>query len=212
MTNLIRVSIPRAFGHRVVVPALLGLLALLAFASLASAQEEGWTKLDCASPEAHLTPPSGVRADCYRGPFQQAMGQVYACRFSRYAFGVPAEGTEPRFYARATYPKREGKSCAVILEATDNLQHVHKFVEAEATNWSPIQTVGSDIQLMFFDAKNQKREGKCASFIKLGPAAGRAGQGHLFKILGFLCKAPGQPLDAAAAAALVNGIRINVED
>jgi len=212
MTNLVRVSMPGALGYRAVLPVLLGLLALLAFASLASAQEEGWTKVDCAGPDAHLTPPSGVRADCYLGPFKQSMGQVYACRFSRYAFGVPAEGTEPRFYARATYPKREGKSCAVILEATDNLQHVHKFVEAEATNWSPIQTVGSDIQLMFFDAKNQKREGKCASFIKLGPVAGRAGQGHLFKILGFLCKAPGQPLDAAAAAALVNGIRIDTQD
>jgi len=211
MTNLIRVSMPRALRHRVVVPALLGLMALLAFASRAPAQEQEWTKIDCASSDAHLTPPSGVRADCYLGPFKQSMGQVYACRFSRYAFGVPAEGTEPRFWARANYPKREGKNCAVIVEPTDNLQHVHKFVEAEATNWSPIQTVG-DIQLMFFDAKNQKREGKCASFLKLGPVAGRAGQGHQFKILGFLCKAPGQPLDATAAAAIVNGIRINIED
>src|ERR1700747_860278 len=209
MTKLIRVSMPRAFAPSVCVPWLRGLLPLLAFPSRAPAQEEGWTKIDCAN--THLTPPSGVRADCFLGPFKQSMGQVYACRFSRYTFGVPAEGTEPRFWARGTYPKREGKNCAVIVEATDNLQHVHKFVEAEATNWSPIQTVG-DIQLMFFDAKNQKREGKCASFIKLGPVAGRAGQGHQFKILGFLCKAPGQPLDAAAAAAIVNGIRINMED
>jgi hypothetical protein len=212
MTKLIRVSMPRAFGHSIVVPALLGLLALLAFASRAPAQEQEWTKVDCASSDAHLTPPSGVRADCSVGPFKQAMGQVYACRFSRYAFGVPAEATEPRFWARANYPKKGGKNCAVIVEPTDNLQHVHKFVEAEATNWSPIQTVGSDIQLMFFDAKNQKREGKCASFIKLGPVAGRAGKGYQFKILGFLCKAPGQPLDAAAVAAIVNGIRINIED
>jgi hypothetical protein len=214
MTNLIRVSMPRALAHRVVVPALLGLLALLAFASRAPAQEQEWTKVDCASSDAHLTPPSGVRADCYRGPFKQSMGQVYACRLSNYAFGVSAEGTEPRFYARVQFPKREGKNCSVILERTptDAMQHVRKFVEAEATNWSPIQSVGSDIQLMFFDAKNQKREGKCASFIKLGPVAGRAGQGHLFTMEGFLCKAPGQPLDAATAAALVNGIHINVQD
>jgi len=210
MTKLIRVSMPRAFGHRIVVPALLGLLALLALTGRADAQEQDWTKIDCAT--THLTPPSGVRADCYLGAFKQAMGQVYACRLSRYAFGVPAEGTEPRFYARANYPKREGKNCAVIVEASDDLQRFHKFVVAEATNWSPIQTVGNDIQLRFFDAKNQKREGKCASFLKLGPVAGRAGEGHQFKILGFLCKAPGQPLDAAAVAALVNGIRINIED
>jgi hypothetical protein len=41
MTNLIRVSTPRALGRRVVVAAPLGLLALLAFASLTSAQVEG---------------------------------------------------------------------------------------------------------------------------------------------------------------------------
>ncbi|HKF72517.1 MAG TPA: hypothetical protein VKB68_12250 [Stellaceae bacterium] len=211
MTNYVRVSMPNALRYRMVVPLLLALLALLAFASRGSAQEQGWTKVDCAGSDAHLTPPSGVHADCYVGPFQQSMGQVYACRLSRYSFGVPAEAKEPHFYARASYPKREGKKCSVILEPADSLQHVHKFVELEATNWSPTQTVG-DIQLMFFDAKNQKREGKCASFTKLGPAAGRAGQGYLFKIVGFLCKGPGQPLDAAAAAALVNGIRINVED
>ena len=211
MTNLIRRSMPGARGHRAVLPMLLGLLALLAFASPACAQQEGWTKVDCAGSDAHLTPPPGVHADCFQGPLKIPMGQVYACKLLNYSFGVPAEATEPRFFARATYPRKGGKGCSVILEQTDTLQHVHKFVEAEATNSSPSQTIG-DVQLMLFDAKNQKREGKCASFIKLGPVAGRAGEGRLFKISGFACKAPGQPLDAAAAAALVNGIHINTEN
>jgi len=212
MTNLARMWIPGALGYRVVRSVwLLGLLALLAIPLAALAQQQEWTKIDCASSDAHLMPPPGIHADCFRGPFKQPMGQVYACRLLNYSFGVPAAGTEPRFFARATYPRKEGKGCSVILEPNDNPQHLHKFVEAEATNWSPSQTVG-DIQLMFFDAKNQKREDKCATFIKLGPVAGRAGQGHLFKILGFLCKAPGQPLDTAAVVALVNAIRINTED
>ena len=231
MTHLRGISGSASNG--LMLPAMFGLLALLAFPSDAPGasagrgapgpgdqtapqqeQQQEWTKVDCAGSDAHLTPPSGVRADCYVGPFKQSMGQVYACRLSNYSFGVPTEGTEPRFYARATFPKKEGKNCAVILEKTptDVMQHVHKFVDAQATNWSPMQTVGGDIQLMLFDAKNQKREGKCASFIKLGPAAGKQGYGHLFVMMGFLCKAPGQPLDAGAAAALVNGIRINVED
>ena len=212
MTNLVRMRMPGVLGHRAVLPVwLLGLLAFLVFPLAALAQQQEWTKIDCASSDAHLKPPPGIHAECFQGPFKQPMGQVYACRLSNFSFGVPAAGTEPRIFARATFPRRQGKTCSVILEQNDNPQHVHKFVEAEATNWSPSQTVG-DIQLMFFDAKNQKREGKCATFIKLGPVAGRAGQGYQFKILGFLCKAPGQPLDAAAAVALVNAIRIDTEN
>jgi hypothetical protein len=91
------------------------------------------------------------------------------------------------------------------------MRHVHKFVENEAMHWSAMQAAGDDINLMFFDAKNQKRDGKCFTFIKLGPAAGYSGKGHLFTMIGFFCKAPGQPIDAAAAAALVNAIQVKTE-
>ena len=80
MTKLIRASMPRAFGHSIVLPTLLGLLALLAFASPAPAQEEGWTKVDCSGSDAHLTPPPGIHADCFQGPLKIPMGQVYACK------------------------------------------------------------------------------------------------------------------------------------
>ena len=189
----------------------LGLLSV--WPSVTHGQQQDWTKIDCAS-EAHLLPPQGMHADCYRGPFKQSQGQVYACRFSAYAFAFSADAPEPHFYARAYYPKREGKNCSAILldTPTNIMQHVHKFVDSDATNWSAIQSIGQDIQVMFFDAKNQKRDGKCFSFVKLGPVAGRAGEGHEFTMMGFFCKAPGQPLDANMAATMINGIRINVQD
>jgi hypothetical protein len=196
--------------------AALGLAAaVLALAALgappARAQQEDWTKIDCAG--SAIVPPPGFKANCFEGPFTQTGGQNYACRLSNVSFGFFAEGTEPRFYTRARYPKKSGKVCATIAfqEPVNAMQHVHKFVENEATNWSAMQPAGSDISLMFFDAKNQKRDAKCFTFIKLGPPAGHAGQGRLFTMIGFFCKAPGQPLDAATAAALVNQIQVKTE-
>jgi hypothetical protein len=212
MTKTRAMSWPRMMRQWPLLLATLGLVAVLP--SIAHGQREDWTKLDCATAEAHLLPPPGIRAECFRGPFKQSQGQVYACRFSSYAFGFPADASEPHFYARAYYPKKEGKNCSAILldTPTNIMQHVNKFVDAEATNWSAIQSIGQDIQVMFFDAKNQKRDGKCFSFVKLGPTAGRAAMGHQFTMMGFFCKAPGQPLDANMAATLINGIRINLED
>jgi len=197
-----------------VLPAWLGLLALLTFPSSALAQQEQeqWTKIDCAS--ASLLPPASLKANCFEGPFTQPnQGQTYACRLSSESFGVPAEATEPSFFVRVRFPKRQGKVCATtpFPNPANAMQHVHKFVENGATNWSDMQAVGSDITVMFFDAKNQKRDGKCFTFIKLGPTAGYSGKGHLFTMIGFFCKAPGQPLDAAAAGTMVNAIQVKTE-
>ena len=196
-----------------VLLAWLGFLALLASPSSALAQQEQeqWTKIDCAS--ASLLPPSGVKADCFEGPLKQVRGQTYACRLSNYSFGFPTDATEPRFFARVAFPKRQGKVCSTtpFADPANAMQHVHKFVENQATNWSGMQAVGSDITVMFFDAKNQKRDGKCFTFIKLGPVAGFSGKGHLFTMLGFFCKAPGKPFDAAAAAATVNAVQVKTE-
>lgn len=209
---------PRALPRPAVVRRWSLLLASLAVLLLAleraPAQEEGatpeaWTKIDCAG--ASLQPPAGLKANCFEGPFAKVQGQ-YDCRLSDDSIGFPPEATDPRFYVRARYPKKSGKLCSTIgfKNPVGAMQHVHKFVENEATNWSDMQPVGSDINIMFFDAKNQKRDGKCFTFIKLGPAAGRAGEGHLFTMRGFFCKAPGQALDAAAAAALVNSLQLKM--
>lgn len=184
-------------------------VGLLAAAHAGAQEQSEWKKIDCASEDAHLVPPSGVQADCFEGPFSQVTGQ-YDCRLSNYSFGYPAEGTEPRSYARLRYPKKGGKSCATMLftDPVKAMRHEHKFVESDATHWSQMQSIGSDVQVMFFDAKNQKRDGKCFTFTKYGPPAGRAGQGRSFTMIGFFCKAPGQPLDTAAAAAMVSAIKL----
>jgi len=193
--------------------------AVLAFAILsagaAHAQEkEEWTKLDCASAGAHLLPPPGMQGNCFQRPFAKTQGQDYSCRLFTYSIGFLPDGTEPRFHAVAKYPNKGGKVCAVVPfpNPTDAMQHIHKFVENGARNWSGMQAAGDDINLMFFDAKNQTRDGKCFTFIKLGPAAGYSGKGHLFSLIGFFCKAPGQPLDAAAAVAMVNAVRLKTTE
>jgi hypothetical protein len=114
----------------------------------------------------------------------------------------------------AKYPNKGGKVCAVIPfpNPTDAMQHVHKFVENGAKNWSAMQAISDDINVMFFDAKNQTRDGKCFTFIKLGPVAGYSGKGHLYSLIGFFCKAPGQALDATAAVAMVNAVRLKTTE
>ena len=41
--------------------------------------------------------------------------------------------------------------------------------------------------------------------------AGHSGKGHLFTMIGFFCKAPGQPLDVTMAAAMVSAIQVKTE-
>jgi hypothetical protein len=184
--------------------------AVSLFGGLAHAQEQS-TKIDCAG--ASLTPPAGLNANCFEGPFTQVGGQSYACRLSNVSFGFRPEGTDPRFHVRARYPRKGGKVCATqpFENPADAMRHVHQFVEKDATNWSTMQAVAPDINVMFFEAKDQKVNGKCFTFIKLGPSAGYSGKGHLFTMIGFFCKAPGQPLDAAAAVALVNAVQLKTD-
>jgi hypothetical protein len=184
--------------------------AASAFSGPALAQEQS-TKIDCAG--ASLIPPPGFNANCFEGQFSQVGDQTYSCRVSNVSFGFRPESSDPRFHVRARYPRKGGKVCATLPfpNPEDAMQHVHKLVENDATHWSAMQALAPDINVMFFDSKDQKVNGKCFTFIKLGPIAGSSGKGHLFTMIGFFCKAPGQPLDAAAAVALVNAIQLKTE-
>lgn len=195
--------------------AVLGIAVVFAIgcrgAGTAYAQEQ-WSKIDCSG--SSLAPPPGLDAICFEGSFSQVQGQTYACRLSNESFGSPPEDVaQPSFYVRMRFPKRQGKVCATIPfpDPVNAMRHVHKFVESDAMSWSAMQSAGAEIDVMFFDAKDQKRNGKCFTFIKLGPIAGYSGKGHLFTMIGFFCKAPGQPLDAAAAAAMVSAVQVKLE-
>jgi hypothetical protein len=108
---------------------------LLAPGVHAQQQQEEWTKIDCAG--ATLQPPPGLQADCLQGPFAKVLGQ-YDCRISDDAIGFLPDATDPRFYVRVRHPKVTSKACATIPfpDPTHAMQHVHKFVESEGTNWS----------------------------------------------------------------------------
>src|SRR5690348_11676932 len=130
----------------------LGFAILVAGGQVRAQDEAGFTKIDCAG--AILQPPPGLKANCFQGPFAKVLGQ-YDCRLSDDTFGFLPDGTDPHFYVRVRYPKRAGKVCATIPfpDPTHAMQHVHKFVESEGTNWSGMQAIGNDINVMFFDAK-----------------------------------------------------------
>jgi hypothetical protein len=187
--------------------ALISLLAVLAAAILSTggARADEWTKVDCASADAHVVPPAGIQADCYKGP--EDTGGSQNCRYFRYSASAPAGASEPRFYLQlraAPNPER----CGLVFSrpAADVMKHAAKFVEDEATNWSALQSIDADTQAMFFDAKNKKREGKCFAFTKLGAPMGTSGR--TYTLFGYFCKAPGQALDPGVAAAMVKGIQV----
>jgi len=168
-------------------------------------QDVEFTKIDCA--DAHLLPPAGLKANCFQGGFEKAQGN-YDCKLNNVSIGSPADGSEPHFYARARYPRVGSQNCVTMgfPNAAEALQHFHRFL-AQTVNWSDLETPRRDIQLRFFDAKAQARDGRCFSFIKNGPNSMR-GHGYQFTMFGFFCKPPGQPIDAAAAIAAIDALQL----
>ncbi|HTZ77726.1 MAG TPA: hypothetical protein VMC10_07455 [Stellaceae bacterium] len=205
-------SAARVIKYGIALALILGTLSFSVPPALAQPEQLEWTKVDCASSDAHLVPPPGYQGNCFEGELAHTQGQSYACRLFNYSFGFLGDGSGPHFYARVRYPNKGGKTCATLgfPNPTYAMQHVHKFVETQATNWSAAESAGADMQLMFFDAKDQKRDGRCFAFTKNGPAAGFGGKGHLFTLIGFFCGRPGQDIDIAAASGIVQAIQLKM--
>jgi hypothetical protein len=167
------------------------------------AHAQAWTKIDCAG--AHVLVPAGIQADCFQGP--ENSGGSASCRYFEYSLTYPANPVLPRFYVRL----RESQSpkCGLVFPTAPAsvMQHAAKFVEDEGTNWSAVQALDADTNVMFFDAKNQKREGKCFTFTRLGPIMGTGGA-RAYTMFGYFCKPPGQALDASTAAAMIKALQV----
>ena len=168
------------------------------------AHAQAWSKVDCAG--TNLGAPAGIQFDCWQAGPDNGGAAGTSCQFFSYQAALPANVDEPHFFIQlrqAPSPK-----CGVQLPRgpADTMQHESKFVNEQATNWSAVQALDADTNIMFFDAKNQKQEGKCVAFTKLGPSRGTAGRAHW--MFGYFCKRPGQPLDAAAAASMIKGIEV----
>ncbi len=147
------------------------LLGVLGRAGPAEAQ--AWNKIDCGG--AHLLPPSGVQADCYQGP--EDLGDTQNCHYFRYSLAIPPNAREPRFYVQLR--QSQNAKCGLTFRGTpeNTMRYAATFVEDQGVNWSAVQALDADTNVMFFDAKNQKTEGKCFAFTEQGPlinAAGRA--------------------------------------
>jgi hypothetical protein len=184
------------------VAVLLGALAL----SMGPARAQAWTKIDCGG--GHVLAPPGLPAECYNGPEDTGgAGTAQPCRYFKYSVTLPANtGGKPRYWVQLR--QSSSARCGLVISAAPatTIQHVAKFVEDEGTNWSAVQALDTNTNAMFFDAKNQKREGRCFGFTRLGPLVNATA--HAYTLIGFFCNAPGQALDASAALALVNAVGI----
>jgi len=170
----------------------------------APADAETWSKVDCAG--THLGAPAGIQADCYQAA--PNAGGTASCSILTYQIALPANVDEPHFFGELRQPASPKCSVQLPRGPVEAMQHQSKFVNDEATNWSTMQALDADTNIMFFDAKNQKKEGKCFAFAKLGPSVVGTSGGHAYWLVGYFCKRPGQPLDAAAANALIKAIQI----
>jgi hypothetical protein len=167
-----------------------------------SAQAETWNKVDCSG--THLGAPPGIQADCWQSAPDN--GGTTSCEFFNYQIALPANANEPHFFAQMRESPNQKCGAKFPHGPEDTMQHETKFINEQAGNWSALQALDASTSIMFFDAKNQKQEGKCFAFAKLGPIRGMAGAGYT--MFGYFCKRPGQPLDAAMAASLIQAIQI----
>lgn len=176
------------------------LLCVFGFAAQ-PAHAESWSKVDCSG--THLGAPAGIQADCWQAAPDN--GGTTSCVFFSYQIALPPNANEPHFFAqlRDSANPRCGVNPRNPAEA---MQHETKFINEQAGNWSAVQALDANTNIMFFDAKNQKQEGKCFAFTKVGPSRGTIGVAYW--MFGYFCKRPGQPLDAAAAASLIQAIQI----
>ena len=190
----------RLFLLAVFSTVILGMIGLMAM----PAHAQAFSKVDCAG--TNLGAPAGIQFDCWQEGPDNGGAVGTSCQFFGYQAAIPANVDEPHFFIQlrqAPSPK-----CGVQMPhgPADTMQHQTKFVNEQANNWSAVQAIDADTNVMFFDAKNQKQEGKCFAFTKLGPSRGTVGRAYW--MFGYFCKRPGQPVDAAVAATTINGIGI----
>jgi hypothetical protein len=181
---------------------LLGLVFLASVSFTRGARAEEWEKVDCAG--SPLQTPPGLNGGCWKGP-TGARGTT-TCSFMSYSFGGLDGATTPRFHAE--YNGTTMRTCDVGKPADplNAMKRITKFVADNSRNWSALQKGDGDDVFALFDTTEVKRNGKCVGFVKLGPAVRT---GVRYTVVGFICKAPGEALDFAAALSLVRSVKVS---
>jgi hypothetical protein len=181
--------------------------------------DPGRTVIDCSN--SLVKPPGGLQVECGTYPSTSDpsgvdSGGMPACVNPRY--DIRGLAGQPSLYVFARIRGvSHGTGCGVWLpqNARTNIVTSTKkykpFVHDDATNWSrkPIELKHGGVALLF-DSPNKDRDGKCVAFIQPGPPLTNSYRQYTryYYMRGWVCTAPGQTLNKAAAIDLIKSFKI----
>ena len=185
--------------------------------------DPGRTVIDCSNSLVKL--PGGLQVECGTYPSTSDpsgvdSGGLPACVNPR--FDIRSLAGQPSLYVFARVRGVSSKACGVWppQNAKNNMVTSTKkykpFVHDDATDWSrkPIELKHAGLALLF-DSPNKDRDGKCVAFFQPGPPIAGSKETRQYTryyyIRGWVCTAPGQTLDKAAAIALVKSFQVEVK-
>ena len=183
--------------------------------------DSGRMAIDCSN--SLVKPPAGLQVECGTYPSTSdpsgvMSGGLPACVNPRY--DIRGLAGQPSLYVFARIRGVQSRYCGVWppQNARNNMVTSTKkykpFVHDDATNWSrkPIELKHGGVALLF-DSPNKDRDGKCVAFFQPGPplrVSGGRSDTRYYYIRGWVCTAPGQTLDKAAAIALIKSFKAAV--
>jgi len=184
--------------------------------------DPGRMVIDCSN--SLVKPPAGLQVEC--GTYPSTIdpsgvdsGGNPACVNPRY--DIRGLAGQPSLYVFARVRGASSiRTCGVWLpqNARTNIVTSTKkykpFVHDDATNWSrkPIELKHGGVALLF-DSPNKDRDGKCVAFIQPGPPLIGSFRAYTryYYIRGWVCTAPGQTLNKAAAIDLIKSFKVAVK-
>ena len=160
--------------------------------------------IDCAS--SALPMPAGFSGECYSAN-ERGTGN-YGCSEINYEIGAVEGQKGPRFLSRL---RMATKGCAIVdNNPVETVKRLSAIPRTDAANWSEQHKGdGSDVYWTF-DRTSQNPNGKCFAYYRTGPPVVKSRTpGFYYTVVGFFCKAPGQPLDDAAVRSILSSVKVN---
>jgi len=170
-----------------------------------SARAQQAQTIDCAS--SALPMPTGFSGECKTWN-ERGTGN-YGCSKINYLIRAADAQPGPRFFSRVVMGT---KGCGMVInDPLDTLKKDAAVPRTDATNWSD-QRKGDGTDVYWtFDSVAQKQNGKCFAYHRNGPTlTAKSGTlSYYYVVIGFFCKAPGQPLDDAGVRAILKTVQVN---
>lgn len=179
---------------------LFGFAFALLLADKAHAQAQN---IDCAS--SALPMPPGFSGEC-KSQNERGTGN-YGCSKIEYFFRAADAQPGPRFFSRVVMGT---KGCGMVINNPLDVLKQTAAVPRMATNWSDVHKGDGTDEYWTFDGSDPKQNGKCFAYHRNGPQTTKSKTvAYDYVVIGFFCKAPGQPLDDAAVRAILKSVQVN---